>query len=70
VFEGIVDDWHSLGLDPKMLAKIINMSSGRCWSSELYNPVPGVIEGTPAGRGYTGGFGAALMAKVCSHDRY
>ena len=46
-----------------MLAKIINMSSGRCWSSELYNPVPGVIDGTPAGRDYSGGFGSALMAK-------
>lgn len=52
-----------LGADAKTLAAIINTSSGRCWSSELYNPVPGVLPNTPASRGYTGGFGAALMAK-------
>lgn len=37
-----------MGLDPKLLASIINSSSGRCWSSELYNPVPGVTPNTPA----------------------
>ncbi|PVD35852.1 hypothetical protein C0Q70_02821 [Pomacea canaliculata] len=52
-----------LGLDPKLLAKILNMSSGRCWSSEVYNPVPGVVEGVPSGNNYKGGFGSALMAK-------
>lgn len=38
-------------------------SSGRCWSSDTYNPCPGVMDGVPASRGYTGGFGAALMQK-------
>jgi 3-hydroxyisobutyrate dehydrogenase len=52
-----------LGLDPKMLAKILNMSSGRCWSTEMYNPCPGVVEGIPASNNYQGGFGAALMTK-------
>ncbi|XP_069122468.1 LOW QUALITY PROTEIN: 3-hydroxyisobutyrate dehydrogenase, mitochondrial-like [Argopecten irradians] len=52
-----------LGLDPKMLAKILNMSSGRCWSSELYNPYPGVLEGVPSSNNYQGGFGTALMTK-------
>lgn len=33
-----------LGADPKTLASIINTSSGRCWSSDTYNPVPGVME--------------------------
>jgi 3-hydroxyisobutyrate dehydrogenase len=51
------------GADPAVLAAIINTSSGRCWSSDTYNPVPGVMPGVPASRGYTGGFGAALMAK-------
>ena len=41
------------------------MSSGRCWSSELYNPCPGVVEGIPASNDYKGGFGVTLMAKVC-----
>lgn len=53
-----------MGLDPKVLAGIINTSSGRCWSSDTYNPVPGVIEGIPPSNGYQGGFGSALMAKV------
>lgn len=53
----------SLGMDPKILAGIINTSSGRCWSSEVYNPYPGVVETAPASREYTGGFGADLMLK-------
>ncbi len=34
----------SLGMDPKVLAGIFNTSSARCWSSDTYNPVPGVME--------------------------
>lgn len=55
-----------LGLDPKLLTKILNMSSGRCWASDTYNPVPGVMEGVPSGNNYQGGFGTQLMAKVSS----
>ncbi len=32
-----------LGMDPKLLAGILNTSSGRCWSTEVYNPCPGVL---------------------------
>ncbi|KKI72595.1 3-hydroxyisobutyrate dehydrogenase [Burkholderia pseudomallei] len=53
----------SLGIDPKVLAGIINTSTGRCWSSDTYNPYPGVIETAPSSRGYTGGFGTDLMLK-------
>jgi 3-hydroxyisobutyrate dehydrogenase len=53
----------ALGMDPKVLAGVINSSSGRCWSSDTYNPYPGVVEGAPAARGYSGGFAAALMLK-------
>jgi 3-hydroxyisobutyrate dehydrogenase len=35
----------SQGMDPKVLADIINASSGRCWSSDTYNPFPGVMGG-------------------------
>ena len=52
-----------LGLDAKVLAGLINASSGKCWSSETNNPVPGVSEGAPASRGYSGGFGVSLMKK-------
>jgi 3-hydroxyisobutyrate dehydrogenase len=52
-----------LGLEPKLLAQIINSSSGRNWSSDTYNPVPGVIDGVPSSKNYEGGFGTALMTK-------
>ncbi|KAJ0162010.1 putative 3-hydroxyisobutyrate dehydrogenase, mitochondrial [Colletotrichum tanaceti] len=51
------------GLDPKVLAGVINVSTGRCWPSEVNNPVAGVVEGSPAGRDYNGGFGIGLMRK-------
>ncbi len=52
-----------LGMDPKVFASIANTSSGRCWSSDTYNPYPGVIDSAPASRGYSGGFGSDLMLK-------
>ncbi|CAM5190047.1 3-hydroxyisobutyrate dehydrogenase [Oligella ureolytica] len=52
-----------LGMDAKTLAGIINTSSGRCWSSDVNNPWPGVIEAAPAGRDYQGGFFTDLMLK-------
>ncbi len=54
---------EALGIDPKVLGGIMNASTGRCWSSDTYNPFPGVVETAPAGRGYTGGFGTDLMLK-------
>ncbi|TXC84052.1 3-hydroxyisobutyrate dehydrogenase [Paraburkholderia azotifigens] len=54
---------EALGIDPKVLGGIINTSTGRCWSSDTYNPFPGVIETAPSTRGYTGGFGTDLMLK-------
>lgn len=52
-----------LGIDPKLLGSILNTSTGRCWSSDTYNPCPGVIETAPSNRDYEGGFGSALMLK-------
>jgi 3-hydroxyisobutyrate dehydrogenase len=54
---------EALGIDSTVLAGVINSSTGRCWSSEMYNPYPGIVETAPASRGYTGGFGAELMLK-------
>lgn len=51
------------GLDAKEFAGMVNSATGRCWPSEVNNPVPGVIEGSPASKGYEGGFGTALMLK-------
>ncbi|KAI8971201.1 3-hydroxyisobutyrate dehydrogenase [Pilobolus umbonatus] len=52
-----------LGMDPHLLASILNTSTGRCWSSDTYNPYPGVIPTAPASREYQGGFSNKLMAK-------
>jgi len=52
-----------LGLDPKLLANILGSATGRCWSVDTYNPVPGVMENVPASNEYKGGFGTALMTK-------
>ncbi|PUU74980.1 NAD binding domain of 6-phosphogluconate dehydrogenase-domain-containing protein [Tuber borchii] len=46
-----------LGLDGKVLKDLINVSSGRCWSSEINNPVD------TAQREFKGGFGVSLMKK-------
>jgi 3-hydroxyisobutyrate dehydrogenase len=54
---------EALGIDPKVLGGIMNTSTGRCWSSDTYNPFPGVIETAPSARGYSGGFGTDLMLK-------
>ena len=52
-----------LGMDPKVFAGVANSSSGRCWSSDTYNPYPGVLATAPSSGGYTGGFGSDLMLK-------
>jgi 3-hydroxyisobutyrate dehydrogenase len=52
-----------LGMDPKVFAQIVNTSSGRCWSSDTYNPYPGVLDNVPSARNYVGGFGSELMLK-------
>jgi 3-hydroxyisobutyrate dehydrogenase-like beta-hydroxyacid dehydrogenase len=51
------------GLDATALAGLINISTGKCWPSEVNNPVPGVVKTAPASRDYAGGFGVALMNK-------
>ncbi|XP_046658498.1 3-hydroxyisobutyrate dehydrogenase, mitochondrial [Homalodisca vitripennis] len=55
-----------LGMDPKLLASVINSSSGRCWSSDTYNPVPGVMDSVPASNNYQGGFMSHLIVKDLS----
>ncbi|KAJ2716152.1 hypothetical protein H4R19_000810 [Coemansia spiralis] len=55
-----------LGLDPAVLASIINTSSGRCWASDTANPVPAVIPTAPSSKGYSGGFKTRLMLKDLS----
>ena len=42
-------------MDAKLLSSILSTSTGRCWSIDTYNPVPGVLEGVPASRDWQGG---------------
>lgn len=43
---------YRLGLDPKVLMETVNSSSGRCWSSEVYCPVPGIMDNVPSSNDY------------------
>lgn len=52
-----------LGLDAKVFADIVNSSTGRCWSSEVYSPVPGLTPNSPANKNYDGGFSVGLITK-------
>jgi 3-hydroxyisobutyrate dehydrogenase len=54
---------EKLGVDLKLLSEVINCSSGRSWSSEVYNPVPGILESAPASNEYRGGFSNKLVLK-------
>lgn len=53
-----------MGLDPKLLTDVINVSGGQCWITSNSNPVPGVMENVPSSRDYEGGFRLVLCAKV------
>lgn len=58
---------QKLGLDPSVLAGVINSSTGACWASSVNNPVPGALpdKEPPCTRDYEGGFATSLMLKVC-----
>ena len=58
-----------MGLDPKKLTDVINVSGGQCWVTSQSNPVPGVMEGVPSSRGYEGGFRIELCKKVLGMGR-
>lgn len=52
-----------LGLDAQKLYEISSTATARCWSLNDYCPAPGPVPTSPANRGYTPGFAAALMLK-------
>lgn len=51
------------GLDADALSRMMAVSTGRSWATEVCNPWPGVLPAAPASRGYSGGFGNDLMLK-------
>ncbi|KAF8558489.1 hypothetical protein OG21DRAFT_1504230 [Imleria badia] len=56
---------QKLGLDPAVLAGVINSSTGGCWASSVNNPVPTSLpdKTPPCEKDYEGGFATALMLK-------
>ena len=52
------------GLDPKVLADVINASSGSCWNSLNMNPIKGVQPNSSASRDFKGGFKTELAKGV------
>ncbi|KAL7423791.1 hypothetical protein Q5752_001375 [Cryptotrichosporon argae] len=53
---------ESLGIDPLLLHRVVNASSGQSWSSRVNSPLAGVPD-SPGSRAYTGGFQSRLMLK-------
>jgi 3-hydroxyisobutyrate dehydrogenase len=51
------------GLEPAKLSEIMNASSGRNWSLDVYNPYPAVLPNVPSSNGYKPGFMTDLMVK-------
>eukprot|EP00667_Euglena_gracilis_P013469 EG_transcript_13898 len=52
-----------LGVRPEVLAAALNNATARCWSSEAYNPFPGIVPTAPASKEYRPGFTVDLMRK-------
>lgn len=52
------------GLDPKVLASVINVSSGKCYNSLDQNPVKGVTPTAAAAKDFEGGFSMELCKGV------
>jgi 3-hydroxyisobutyrate dehydrogenase len=56
---------EALGVDPTVLADVMNTSTAKSWSCEVNNPHPTVAAraNSPASKDYVGGFGSRLMLK-------
>jgi 3-hydroxyisobutyrate dehydrogenase-like beta-hydroxyacid dehydrogenase len=52
------------GLDPKVLAGVINVSSGKCYNSLDQNPVKGVTPSAASAKDFEGGFSTELCKGV------
>ncbi|XP_026729117.1 probable 3-hydroxyisobutyrate dehydrogenase, mitochondrial [Trichoplusia ni] len=52
-----------MGLNPRVLLDVLNNSTGRCWCTEVYCPVPGLIPTAPSSRNYDNGFKNEHMVK-------
>ena len=55
---------YRYGLDPKRLSDVINVSTGRCYSSLEQNPIKGVTPTSAASKDFVGGFSIELATGV------
>lgn len=54
---------EQLGLSAKNLLEVLSNSSGQCWVTNKYVPLPGLLEQVPANNDYKPGFAANMMLK-------
>lgn len=54
---------EKLGLTPQKLHEVVTNASGKCWVTEHYVPVAGILPNVPANNNYEPGFTAAMMLK-------
>lgn len=54
---------QKLGVDQSVVAKIMSLSTGSCWSVKTYCPIPGFDPHLPASHDYDHGFESRLMKK-------
>jgi len=52
------------GVDPQVLTRILETSSGNTWVLHHMHPVPGVRPDSPSSKGYTPGFATDLMIEM------
>eukprot|EP00924_Labyrinthula_sp_SR-Ha-C_P005988 augustus_masked-scaffold_14-processed-gene-11.68-mRNA-1 protein AED:0.04 eAED:0.04 QI:0/-1/0/1/-1/1/1/0/273 len=52
-----------LGVDVFQLRELINASTGHCWVTDKYSPVPDSMDNVPSANNFEGGFGSQLMSK-------
>lgn len=54
---------EKLGMDPKKLTQILDVSTSGSACVRMFNPRPGCVEDSPSSRGYTGGYSLELAHK-------
>ena len=52
-----------LGIDPKVLQRILSESKANCWATNVNYPIKDVLKDASASRNFDGGFQSALMRK-------
>jgi len=54
---------EKLGIDPKVLMRILTVSTSACWCINTTNPRPGLLVSAPSSNNYEGGTMVKLIRK-------